>query len=233
VRSSFGKNRLSWVQDKFARHTSIFVVETQAEAIGTLAVAGATERTGERSLIRAAQRGDAAAFEQLVRSYDSNVLRMAYNLLHSEEDARDIYQEAFLRVYRKLPEFRFDSAFSTWLYRIVANLCLDQIRKRKVRKEEAASIETADGEMDRLQLIPESRADVDPQRQLMSAEVKNRIQEVLNGLSPRERLVFEMRHYQGMRLRAIGESLGVTEEAAKNCLFRATQKMRAALGEFI
>jgi len=196
-------------------------------------VAGATERTGERSLIRAAQRGDAAAFEQLVRSYDSNVLRMAYNLLHSEEDARDIYQEAFLRVYRKLPEFRFDSAFSTWLYRIVANLCLDQIRKRKVRKEEAASIETADGEMDRLQLIPESRADVDPQRQLMSAEVKNRIQEVLNGLSPRERLVFEMRHYQGMRLRAIGESLGVTEEAAKNCLFRATQKMRAALGEFI
>ncbi len=233
MRSSFGKNRLSWVQDKFARHTSIFVVETQAEAIGTLAVAGATERTGERSLIRAAQRGDAAAFEQLVRSYDSNVLRMAYNLLHSEEDARDIYQEAFLRVYRKLPEFRFDSAFSTWLYRIVANLCLDQIRKRKVRKEEAASIETADGEMDRLQLIPESRADVDPQRQLMSAEVKNRIQEVLNGLSPRERLVFEMRHYQGMRLRAIGESLGVTEEAAKNCLFRATQKMRAALGEFI
>ena len=196
-------------------------------------MAGATERTGERSLIRAAQRGDAAAFEQLVRSYDSNVLRMAYNLLHSEEDARDIYQEAFLRVYRKLPEFRFDSAFSTWLYRIVANLCLDQIRKRKVRKEEAAFVETAEGEMDRLQLIPESRADVDPQRQLMSAEVKDRIQEVLNGLSPRERLVFEMRHYQGMRLRAIGESLGVTEEAAKNCLFRATQKMRAALGEFV
>lgn len=209
------------------------MVDTQAEAIGSLAVAGATERTGERSLIRAAQRGDAAAFEQLVRSYDSNVLRMAYNLLHSEEDARDIYQEAFLRVYRKLPEFRFDSAFSTWLYRIVANLCLDQIRKRKVRKEEAASVETAEGEMDRLQLIPESRADVDPQRQLMSAEVKDRIQEVLNGLSPRERLVFEMRHYQGMRLRAIGESLGVTEEAAKNCLFRATQKMRAALGEFV
>ncbi len=194
---------------------------------------GATERTDERSLIRAAQRGDGDAFEQLVRSYDANVLRMAYNLLHSEEDARDVYQEAFLRVYRKLPEFRFDSAFSTWLYRIVANLCLDQIRKRKVRKEEAASVETEAGEMDRLQLIPERRADVDPQRQLMSTEVNNRIQEVLNELSPRERLVFEMRHYQGMRLRAIGESLGVTEEAAKNCLFRATQKMRAALGDFV
>ena len=194
---------------------------------------GATERTDEQSLIRAAQRGDGAAFEQLVRSYDANVLRMAYNLLHSEEDARDVYQEAFLRVYRKLPDFRFDCAFSTWLYRIVANLCLDQIRKRKVRKEEPSSLETPDGEVDRLQFIPERRADVDPQRQLMSTEVNNRIQEVLGQLTPRERLVFEMRHYQGMRLRAIGESLGVTEEAAKNCLFRATQKMRAALGDFV
>ncbi len=194
---------------------------------------GAIERTDEQSLIRAAQGGDSAAFEQLVRSYDANVLRMAYNLLHSEEDARDVYQEAFLRVYRKLPDFRFDCAFSTWLYRIVANLCLDQIRKRKVRKEEAASVETPGGEVDRLQFIPERRADVDPQRQLMSTEVNNRIQEVLSRLTPRERLVFEMRHYQGMRLRAIGESLGVTEEAAKNCLFRATQKMRAALGDFV
>jgi RNA polymerase sigma-70 factor (ECF subfamily) len=209
------------------------LVESQAQAIGTLTVGAATERTDERSLIRAAQRGDQAAFEQLVRSYDANVLRMAYNLLHSQEDARDIYQEAFLRVYKKLPEFRFDSAFSTWLYRIVANLCLDQIRKRKVRKEETATVETPAGEVDRLQFIPENRADVDPQRRLMSSEVNNRIEEVLGSLTPRERLVFEMRHYQGMRLRAIGESLGVTEEAAKNCLFRATQKMRVALGDFV
>jgi RNA polymerase sigma-70 factor (ECF subfamily) len=67
----------------------------------------------------------------------------------------------------------------------------------------------------------------------MSSEVNTRIQQVLGELTPRERVVFEMRHYQGMRLRAIGESLGVTEEAAKNCLFRATQKMRAALGDFV
>ncbi len=87
--------------------------------------------------------------------------------------------------------------------------------------------------MDRFQFLPEHRADVDPQRQLMSAEVNTRIQEVLDRLTARERLVFEMRHFQGMRLRAIGEALGVTEEAAKNCLFRATQKMRAALGDFV
>jgi RNA polymerase sigma-70 factor (ECF subfamily) len=67
----------------------------------------------------------------------------------------------------------------------------------------------------------------------MSAEVNTRIHEVLDRLTPRERVVFEMRHFEGMRLRSIGEALGVTEEAAKNCLFRATQKMRAALGDFI
>jgi RNA polymerase sigma-70 factor (ECF subfamily) len=208
-------------------------VDSQAQTIGTLAVRGIIERTDENALIHEAQRGDPEAFEQLVRSYDQQVLRMAFNLLHSQEDARDVYQEVFLRVYRNLPKFRFDCAFSTWLYRIVANLCLDQIRKRKVRKESSSTVETAAGEVDRLQFIPERRADVDPQRQLMSTEVINRVNEVLDQLTPRERIVFEMRHFQGMRLRAIGESLGVTEEAAKNCLFRATQKMRAALGDFV
>jgi len=196
-------------------------------------VHGSQDRSNETALIHAAQGGNAEAFEQLVRSYDQTVLRMATNLLHSQEDARDIYQEAFLRVYRKLPQFRFDCSFSTWLYRIVANLCLDQLRKRKVRKEEGSTVATPSGEMDRFQLLPEHRADVDPQRQLMSSELSQRINGVLDTLTPRERLVFEMRHYQGMRLRAIGESLGVTEEAAKNCLFRATQKMRAALGDFV
>jgi len=191
------------------------------------------ERSGEEALIRAAQGGDEDAFAQLVRSYDHQVLRMALNLLRSPEDARDIYQEAFLRVYRNLPKFRFDCSFSTWLYRIVANLCLDQIRKRKVRKEEGSAVTTGAGEVDRFQYVAEQRADVDPQRRMMSAEVNSRVQEVLNRLTDRERLVFEMRHFQGMRLRSIGEALGVTEEAAKNCLFRATQKMRAALGDFV
>jgi RNA polymerase sigma-70 factor, ECF subfamily len=224
-----------WAQqrDQTRFHTSTVLVDTRAEVIGNLAVQGTSERSTEVDLIHAAQRGDAEAFEQLVRSYDHNVLRMAFNLLHSEEDARDVYQEAFLRVYRNLPKFRFDCAFSTWLYRIVANLCLDQIRKRKVRKEEAVAVQTASGEVDRLQFVPERRADVDPQRQFMSAEVNSRIRKILDQLTPRERVVFEMRHFQGMRLRSIGAALGVTEEAAKNCLFRATQKMRAALGDFV
>lgn len=208
-------------------------MQNYAGIAGNLAVRSTTERADEAAIIRAAQQGDQEAFEQLVRSYDQNVLRMALNLLHSQEDARDIYQEAFLRVYRNLPKFRFECAFSTWLYRIVANLCLDQLRKRKVRREEPSSMETSGGQMDRFQFLPEQRADVDPERQVMSAEVSSRMQEVLQRLTPRERLVFEMRHFQGMRLRSIGEALGITEEAAKNCLFRATQKMRTALGSFI
>jgi RNA polymerase sigma-70 factor, ECF subfamily len=87
--------------------------------------------------------------------------------------------------------------------------------------------------MNRFQFVAEERADVDPQRQLMSAEVNARVRDVLDRLTPRERLVFEMRHFQGMRLRSIGEALGVSEEAAKNCLFRATQKMRTALGDLV
>lgn len=187
----------------------------------------------EAALIRAAQRGDQAAFERLVHTYDQNVLRLAYNLLRSQEDARDIYQEAFLRVHRNLHNFRFDCSFHTWLYRIVTNLCLDHLRKRKVRREEATVVETPEGLRDRISEFAETSATGDPQRQMISRQLQERIGGVLDELTPRERAVFEMRHHQGMRLRAIGEVLGTTEEAAKNCLFRATQKMRAALGDFV
>src|SRR5215475_13227640 len=111
----------------------------------------------EAALIRAAQEGDHSAFEQLVRAYDQSVLRLAMNLLRSPEDAHDIYQEAFLRVYRNLHSFRFDCSFHTWLYRIVTNLCLDHMRKRKVRKEEPTVLQTAEGTMDRLDSLAEDR----------------------------------------------------------------------------
>ena len=187
----------------------------------------------ETALIRAAQQGDHDAFAQLVRAYDQSVLRLAMNLLRSPEDAHDVYQEAFLRVYRNLDNFRFDCSFHTWLYRIVTNLCLDQLRKRKVRKEEPSVVSTAEGSRDRLELFAEERADANPQRKLFSGELRRRVKDVLAQLTPRERMVFELRHYQGLRLRKIGEMLGTSEEAAKNCLFRATQKMRAALGDFV
>ncbi|MBL8228327.1 MAG: RNA polymerase sigma factor [Bryobacterales bacterium] len=187
----------------------------------------------EADLIRAAQRGDQSAFESLVQAHDQGVLRLACNLLRSEQDSFDVYQETFLRVHKNLHNFRFDCSFRTWLYRIVTNLCLDHLRKRKVRKEEPTTVDTPDGQVDRAAVLPASNPLSDPQRNLTSQELRNRINRVLSELTPRERMVFEMRHYQGMRLRAIGETLGTTEEAAKNCLFRATQKMRVALGDFV
>jgi RNA polymerase sigma-70 factor (ECF subfamily) len=185
------------------------------------------------SLIRAAQNGDHGAFEQLVSAYDQSVLRLAMNLLRSPEDARDVYQEAFLKVFRNLGGFRFDCSFHTWLYRIVTNICLDHLRKRKVRKEDPAVVETAEGPFDRMDSFEEAAARANPERSMSNRQLRERIEGALHGLTPRERMVFELRHYQGLRLRNIGEMLGTTEDAAKNCLFRATRKMRSELGDFL
>jgi RNA polymerase sigma-70 factor (ECF subfamily) len=195
--------------------------------------AGLSPRTDEASLIKAAQRGDQDAFEQLVRTYDQGVLRLALNLLRSPEDARDVYQEAFLRVYKSIHGFRFDCAFQTWLYRIVTNICVDFLSQRRVRREQPQHVETADGPISVLDTIEEEGPETDPERKLWNRQLAGRIEMALNGLTPRERMVFELRHYQGLRLRVIGEMLGTSEEAAKNCLFRATQKMRSELGEFL
>src|SRR5260370_25317674 len=130
----------------------------------------------EHDLIRAAQNGDEQAFERLVRTYDQSVLRIALNLLRSPEDARDVYQEAFLRVYRNLHSFRFDCSFHTWLYRIVTNICLDHLRKRKVRREEASVVETSDGAIDRMDTFEEDAAEADPERSLWNHQLKLRIE---------------------------------------------------------
>jgi RNA polymerase sigma-70 factor (ECF subfamily) len=187
----------------------------------------------EASLIRAAQRGDSDAFERLVRAYDQSVLRIAMNLLHSPEEARDVYQEAFLKVFRNLHQFRFDCSFHTWLYRVVTNVCFDHLRRRKVRKEESTVVETPDGPVDPAGKIEEEGPAANPERQMWNRELSDGITAALETLTPRERMVFELRHYEGLKLRAIGEILGTTEEAAKNCLFRATQKMRSGLEAFV
>lgn len=200
---------------------------------GAMGVAAVPARaaSAETEIIRAAQAGDPEAFERLVRTYDESVLRIALNILRSPEDARDVYQEAFLRVYRNLNSFRFDCSFYTWLYRIVTNICLDHLRKRKVRKEESPLLETAEGPINRLDSAEESGPHADPERSAYNIQIGGRISAALANLTPRERVVFELRHFQGLRLKGIGEVLGTSEEAAKNCLFRATQKMRSVLGD--
>jgi RNA polymerase sigma-70 factor, ECF subfamily len=194
--------------------------------------ARALQRTEDDELIREAQRGDRTAFDSLVRRYDHSVLRLALHMLGNEQDAQDVHQEAFLKAYRHLGNFRFECSFYTWLYRIVTNLCLDQLRRRKSRREDPATVVDASGdEMDLLSNISDTRAMANPARELDRKRMGESINEALAKLTPRERMVFELKHYQGLKLRTIGEMLSTTEETAKNTLFRATRKLRANLAE--
>jgi RNA polymerase sigma-70 factor (ECF subfamily) len=192
----------------------------------------AQSRVLEMDLIREAQAGSRAAFDALVRQYQHQVLRLALHLTGSEHDAEDIYQEAFLKAYRYIGNFRFECSFYTWIYRIVTNLCLDQLRRRKTRREDhAVVLDRAGDEIDLLASISDNRSFSNPARELDRKVLGEKIQTALGKLTPRERMVFELKHYQGLRLRTIGEMLNTTEETAKNTLFRATKKLRAQLAE--
>jgi RNA polymerase sigma-70 factor (ECF subfamily) len=189
-------------------------------------------RIDDTMLVREAQRGNRAAFEELVRHYDQAVLRLALHLTGSEHEAQDIYQDAFLKAYKSIGRFRFECSFYTWIYRIVTNLCLDQIRRKQVRKEDAPVAVDSEGEQfDVLAQVADGRSGANPERDLMRRELGGRIGKALEKLTPRERMVFELKHYHGLKLRTVGEVLNTTEETAKNTLFRATQKLRGALGD--
>jgi RNA polymerase sigma-70 factor, ECF subfamily len=189
-------------------------------------------RATEMDLIREAQAGSRAAFDSLVRQYEHQVLRLALHLTGSEHDAEDIYQEAFLKAYRYLGNFRFECSFYTWIYRIVTNLCLDQLRRRKTRREDQTVVVDHSGdEIDLMASVSDDRAFSNPGKELDRKVLGERIQIALDTLTPRERTVFELKHYQGLRLRTIGEMLNTTAETAKNTLFRATKKLRSQLAE--
>ena len=167
-----------------------------------------------------------------MRQYDQAVLRLAIHLTGSEHEAQDIYQDAFLKAYKSVGNFRFECSFYTWIYRIVTNLCLDHLRKKQVRKEEAPIATDPDGEAyDVLEQVADGRAGANPERDLMRRELAGRISRALEKLTPRERMVFELKHYHGLKLRTVGEVLHTTEETAKNTLFRANQKLRSALAD--
>lgn len=183
-------------------------------------------------LIRQAQQGNAAAFEELVRQYDRAVLRLAVHLTGSPEDGQDIYQEALLRAYINLARFRFECSFYTWIYRIVTNLCLDHLRKKASRSRDLTTTVSPDGEEEEvLDRMPDQRPAASPERNFVGRELRICIQRAMGKLSPRERMVFELKHYHGMRLRTVAGILNTTEGTIKNTLFRATHKLRAQLAE--
>ncbi|MBZ5573115.1 MAG: RNA polymerase sigma factor [Acidobacteriia bacterium] len=176
--------------------------------------------------------GNASAFEELVHQYDRAVLRLAVHLTGSQEDGQDIYQEAFLRAYINLGSFRFECSFYTWIYRIVTNLCLDHLRKKSSRGRDLTTTISADGEEEQLlDRLPDQRAGTSPERNMISRELRKCIQRAMERLSPRERVVFELKHYHGLRLRTVAGILNTSEGTIKNTLFRATHKLRAQLAE--
>ena len=194
--------------------------------------AGAPVRVDDSALIREAQQGNTAAFEELVRQYDRAVLRLAVHLTGSQEDGQDIYQEAFLRAYINLARFRFECPFYTWIYRIVTNLCLDHLRKKRSRGRDLTGTASPEGEQeDVLDRMPDRRPGSSPERSFAGRELRQCIMSALSQLSPRERMVFELKHYHGMRLRTVAGMLNTTEGTIKNTLFRATHKLRTQLAE--
>jgi RNA polymerase sigma-70 factor, ECF subfamily len=189
-------------------------------------------RVDNSALIREAQQGNTAAFEELVRQYDRAVLRLAVHLTGSPEDGQDIYQEAFLRAYVNLARFRFECSFYTWIYRIVTNLCLDHLRKKHSRGRDLSTTGSPEGEQeDVLDRVPDRRPSASPEHSFAGRELRQCIVRALNQLSPRERIVFELKHYHGMRLRTVAGMLNTTEGTIKNTLFRATHKLRMQLAE--
>jgi RNA polymerase sigma-70 factor (ECF subfamily) len=125
-----------------------------------------------------------------------------------------------------------ECSFYTWIYRIATNLCLDHLRRKRSRSREVITVNSSDGtEKDLLDLIPDHSASASPERSLTRRVLREHILHALSNLSPRERMIFELKHYQGLQLRTVAEILKTTEGTVKNTLFRATQKLRLQLCE--
>lgn len=158
--------------------------------------------------------------------YDKQVLAIATSYTHNPDEAKDIYQEVFIRVYRSLSGFQFRSEFSTWLYRVVTNVCLSHQTRSKSRL--LTSIEDLDHAEREVQVASRPTA-VTPERHAQNAEIGRHIAEAMEHLSPQQRLVFTLKHYQGYKLREIASMMDCAEGTVKKYLFTATEKLRRRL----
>ncbi|MFQ5638555.1 MAG: RNA polymerase sigma factor [bacterium] len=177
--------------------------------------------------MRKAQTGSIVAFEALVKKYDKQVLSLAYSLVNHTQDAEDVFQEVFVRVYKNLPMFKFRSQFSTWLYRVVVNYCINHNRRTKRHKQ--YSLNGSSEDQSDFWTMTLKGHEIDPEDAILNAELSYEINAALQQLSEQQKTVFVLRHYHGHKLREIAQIMRCSEGTVKNYLFRATRKLQKLL----
>ena len=185
----------------------------------------------DTELIQKAQRGDTIAFEKLVYRYDNQVLAIAAKYTNNSDDAKDIYQEVFIRVFKGLKNFEWRSEFSTWLYRITTNVCLTYKTTQSKRAHSSLDQEFASDEGDTVSLSDLVAGDLSTDQQANDADISAHVNEAMNHLSPQQKMVFSLRHYHGYKLKEISTMMNCAEGTVKKYLFTATQKMREQLSD--
>jgi RNA polymerase sigma-70 factor (ECF subfamily) len=191
----------------------------------------------DEELVVRAQENDREAMEEFVSRYQQKAYAIVYQMCSGDrEEAQDLTQEAFLRVFRNIGTFRGNSSFSTWFYRIVVNTCLDGRRRRR-RRERVFSFwrprqreeEPSKGEIGEQ---PDMVTENDPLAGLTGRELALEIQKALTSLPERQRMIFQLKVFQGMSIREIAQVMGTAEGTVKSHLFRATHFLRAALKDW-
>ena len=174
--------------------------------------------------------GDRDAFRVLVERHSRSIYRVVYRMTGNQQDAEELVQEVLLRAYKSLGRFEMRSNFSTWLYRIAINRTLDFLSARKTQMQSQDAFQIADDpnpEDNRQVRVPSPSPD--PERIVLSGEVKNHVAQAMTLLTPVERVAFIMRHMEGRSIEEIGLALNLKASAAKNSVFRAVHKLRQQL----
>jgi RNA polymerase sigma-70 factor (ECF subfamily) len=175
----------------------------------------------EEELARRAQKGDRAAFDSLVGYCAPRLFNLAYRLMGNRDDADDITQEAFLRIYQALPRFKWDASFNSWMYKIISNLCFDEMKRRKKRPLNFAEI-TAEGENE-----PEFTAEnSDPADRIIKSTESKIVQQAINELPAEARAIIVMFDVQGMSYLEIADIMKLNMGTVKSRLNRVRHTLR-------
>ncbi|MCU0693046.1 MAG: sigma-70 family RNA polymerase sigma factor [Polyangiaceae bacterium] len=187
------------------------------------------EAEEDRALIEAAQRGDERAFRSLVERHQRRVFAIAVAIVRDENDAREIAQEAFLRVHKGLDRFQGGSSFFTWLYRIVTNLSIDLVRRPMRREAELVDERLYEITDDTFAPMLSHVDGADPVQVVRRKEIAGRLREALEALPPYHQGVILMREVEGMSYEEMAQAMGVSKGTIMSRLFHARQKLQRAL----